>query len=559
MAGRRAWSSCSFGDASVNHATATGALNAAAYAHHRAPRCPVLFVCEDNGLGISTPSPRGWVGRGAAAACPGIAYFAADGCDPATLLDDDRGGAGRAYAPQRRPAVLHLQHGPAHGPRRLRRRDRLPVARRDRGRPGARPAARHRPALVEARSLDARTSVLARYEEVRRRGPRELAEEVAPRAAARDAAAEVDGAAGPPTPDAAAARPPRPRGGVRGQLPETRAADPRAGDQRHPHRRAGRPRPTSLVFGEDVGRKGGVYGVTRGLRRALRRRPGSSTPCSTSRPILGPALGAGLAGLLPVPEIQYLAYLHNAEDQLRGEAAIAAVLLRRAVPQPDGRAGRRARLPEGLRRPLPQRQLGRRAARHPRPRGRGASHPRRRRPACCARCLDAGRGDGRVCVFLEPIALYHTRDLYDGDGGWLAPYDARPGPRSARWSATATGRDLLIVTFGNGVHISLRVAATPARGRVRRHGPRPAWLAPLPLAALPTRPSRAAAVLVVDETRHSGGVAEAVVAALVDAGVDAPARAGHQRGLLRPPGTGRRHRAPPEDEIVAAARQLLRR
>ena len=50
-------------------------------------------------------------------------------------------------------------------------------------------------------------------------------------------------------------------------------------------------------------------------------RPGSSTRCSTSRPILGLALGAGLSGLLPIPEIQYLAYLHNAEDQLRGEAA----------------------------------------------------------------------------------------------------------------------------------------------------------------------------------------------------------------------------------------------
>src|SRR6185503_5332148 len=37
--------------------------------------------------------------------------------------------------------------------------------------------------------------------------------------------------------------------------------------------------------------------------------------------ILGLAIGAGQLGLLPVPEIQYLAYLHNAEDQLRGEAS----------------------------------------------------------------------------------------------------------------------------------------------------------------------------------------------------------------------------------------------
>jgi 2-oxoisovalerate dehydrogenase E1 component len=37
--------------------------------------------------------------------------------------------------------------------------------------------------------------------------------------------------------------------------------------------------------------------------------------------ILGLAQGLGLMGFLPVPEIQYLAYVHNALDQLRGEAA----------------------------------------------------------------------------------------------------------------------------------------------------------------------------------------------------------------------------------------------
>ena len=38
-------------------------------------------------------------------------------------------------------------------------------------------------------------------------------------------------------------------------------------------------------------------------------------------------------------------------------------------------------------------------------------------------CLAAAAVDGSVCVFLEPIALYHTRDLYEeGDDEWLAPY-----------------------------------------------------------------------------------------------------------------------------------------
>ena len=75
-----------------------------------------------------------------------------------------------------------------------------------------------------------------------------------------------------------------------------------------------------LVLGQDVGRKGGVYGVTRGLQKRF----GTARVLDTlldEQTILGTALGASLAGFLPVPEIQYLAYLHNAEDQLRGEAA----------------------------------------------------------------------------------------------------------------------------------------------------------------------------------------------------------------------------------------------
>ena len=55
--------------------------------------------------------------------------------------------------------------------------------------------------------------------------------------------------------------------------------------------------------------------------------------------ILGLGLGAGLAGLIPIPEIQYLAYLHNAEDQLRGEGATLSFFSSRPVPQPDGASG----------------------------------------------------------------------------------------------------------------------------------------------------------------------------------------------------------------------------
>jgi 2-oxoisovalerate dehydrogenase E1 component len=123
-------------------------------------------------------------------------------------------------------------------------------------------------------------------------------------------------------------------------------------------------------------------------------------------------------------------------------------------------------------------------------------------------------------VFLEPIALYHARDLYeDGDGGWLATY---PGPGAhvpaGRARCYGDGTDLTVVTFGNGLRMSLRVARRLA---VRGIGARVVdlrWLAPLPVDDVLRESRVTGRVLVVDETRRTGGVSEGVIAALVDAG-----------------------------------------
>ena len=177
------------------------------------------------------------------------------------------------------------------------------------------------------------------------------------------------------------------------------------------------------VFGEDVGRKGGVYGVTKGLQRRF----GAARVFDTlldEQSILGLALGGGLAGLLPVPEIQYLAYLHNAEDQLRGEAATQQFFSAGQFRNPmvlrvagygyqKGFGGHfHNDNAVGVLRDIPGLVI--------------ASPARPDDAAAMLRtCLAAAAADGSVCVFVEPIALYHTRDLHDdGDGGWLAPYPA---------------------------------------------------------------------------------------------------------------------------------------
>ena len=71
---------CSFGDASANHSTATGAINAAIHAGYQGIPMPLLLVCEDNGIGISVGTPTGWV-RAAYGSRPGLEYVEADGCD----------------------------------------------------------------------------------------------------------------------------------------------------------------------------------------------------------------------------------------------------------------------------------------------------------------------------------------------------------------------------------------------------------------------------------------------------------------------------------------------
>ncbi|HYD36743.1 MAG TPA: thiamine pyrophosphate-dependent enzyme, partial [Allosphingosinicella sp.] len=70
----------SFGDASANHSTAQGAFNTAAWAAFQGTPMPLVFLCEDNGIGISTRTPTGWIGasfRGR----PGLDYVHCSGLD----------------------------------------------------------------------------------------------------------------------------------------------------------------------------------------------------------------------------------------------------------------------------------------------------------------------------------------------------------------------------------------------------------------------------------------------------------------------------------------------
>ncbi|MCE8422196.1 thiamine pyrophosphate-dependent enzyme, partial [Rhodovulum sulfidophilum] len=96
----------SFGDASANHSTAQGAFNTAGWTAFQSVPLPLLFVCEDNGIGISTRTPRGWI-EASFRARPGLRYFRANGLDMSETYAVAAEAA--AYVRNRRkPAFLHL-------------------------------------------------------------------------------------------------------------------------------------------------------------------------------------------------------------------------------------------------------------------------------------------------------------------------------------------------------------------------------------------------------------------------------------------------------------------
>ena len=75
-----------------------------------------------------------------------------------------------------------------------------------------------------------------------------------------------------------------------------------------------------LIMGEDVGRKGGVFGATDGLYARFGESRVLDTPLAESA-IVGVAIGAALNGLIPIAEIQFADFIHPAFDQIVSEAA----------------------------------------------------------------------------------------------------------------------------------------------------------------------------------------------------------------------------------------------
>ena len=279
----------------------------------------------------------------------------------------------------------------------------------------------------------------------------------------------------------------------------------------------------TLIFGEDVAQKGGVYGVTEGLYRKF----GGNRVFNSlldEQSILGSAIGFALNGFVPIPEIQFLAYVHNAEDQIRGEASTLAFFSQGQFSNPmviriAGLAYQKGfgghfhndnslavfRDIPGIIIAIPSN---------------GADAVRMLRT-----CVREAHENGRVCVFIEPIALYMTKDLHHSDDRcWACIYpDLEEETALGQFQVYGDTKDLTILTYGNGLFYSLKAQkelsenhALPVKVIDLR------WMAPMDIDSLMREIADSRNILIVDECRKTGSWSEGLVALIVERLVSVP-------------------------------------
>jgi len=547
----------SFGDASANHSTAQGAFNTAGWAAFQGSPMPLIFLCEDNGIGISTRTPTGWI-EAQFRHRAGLHYVRCDGTDLVSAYAGacEAADYSRRY---RKPVFLHMATVRLYG------------------HAGSDVQGAYLPkALIEAD--EARDPLLKGAALMTEQGwmtPAEIAdayEEIGATLARQAEAAIRRPKITTPAGVMASLIPPK-RERVRTNTP---SAEDRAAMFGSDASQMDKPMhmarllswaladlmlayPEIVVAGEDVGPKGGVYNVT----AKLHQRFGSARVVNTlldEQAILGLAIGMAHNGFIPMPEIQFLAYVHNAEDQIRGEAATLSFFSNGQYTNPmviriaglgyqkgfgghfhnDNSLAVFRDIP-GIILAVPSN-------------GRDAVHMLRE-------CVRLAREEQRVVVFIEPIALYMTRDLHEeGDGLWTSIYEAPGEGRPIALGDVGVhgdGTELAIVTYGNGYYLSRQAEKLLAAEGVKARVIDMRWLGPVDEDKLLAAVGEAKRILIVDECRITGSQSEGLMALFTERAPGKKLRRIAADDSFIPLGKAATLTLPSRDGIVAAAKELL--
>ena len=257
-------------------------------------------------------------------------------------------------------------------------------------------------------------------------------------------------------------------------------------------------RPEVLVYGEDVGQAGGIFGAARGLQKKYGPDRVFDTPISESA-ILGSAIGAALMGMRPVVEIMWADFMLVALDQIINQAANIRYI-----------TGGRASVPMVVR--TQQGATPGSCAQHSQSLEALLAHIPGLRIAVPATPQDAYDMLRTAVAIPDPCIVFESRSLYQTSDEVQFSDELTPMGRSA---LRRGGRDAAIITWGPSVHVAMEASARLAARGLEVAVLDLRWLCPLDENGLRAAVREAGGhAVVLHEANRTGGFGAEVVARL---------------------------------------------
>lgn len=253
--------------------------------------------------------------------------------------------------------------------------------------------------------------------------------------------------------------------------------------------------PDVIILGEEVGRYGGAYAVTKDLIKEFGSERVIDTPISEPA-IVGAAVGAAMAGLRPVAELMYVDFIGMTMDQLANQAAKIRYMFGGQIGVPmvlrtQGGTGRSA------------------GAQHSQSLEAYVMHTPGLRLAMPATVADAyhllrqALTKPDPVVFIEHKALYTMKEMVDLDA---------PVPEWGKAAIRRRGTDLVIVTYSRQVHYVMEAATRLAAQGIEATVIDLRTLSPLDFDTIRTEVEKTGRAMVVSEGVMTAGVAAELAA-----------------------------------------------
>lgn len=298
-----------------------------------------------------------------------------------------------------------------------------------------------------------------------------------------------------------------------------------------------------FLMGEDVGRYGGCYAVTKGLLDEFGEERIRDTPLSENT-FVGAGIGAALVGMRPIVEIMTVNFSLLALDQIVNSAA--------TIPHMSG--GQFAvplviRMATGAGRQL--------AAQHSHSLEGWYAHVPGLRILAPATIEDARHMLQPALDDPNPVLIFEHIMLYNMEGE-LDPGAA--GVDIAKARVRRPGRDMTLVTYGGSLFKTLEAADALAREGIEAEVIDLRVLRPLDMATVIQSVRRTRRVVIVDEGWRSGSLSAEIAARLVEEAffdLDAPIRRVCAREVPMPYAAHLEQAALPQPETIAAAARSL--